>query len=150
MTISEILKQKKSAIYTVTDKATVREAVIIMNEKKIGSLIVENEKKEVAGIITERDILSKVCPRDDSWQKSVIEVMTPREELIIGMTDDTVSYVMNIMTDKRIRHLPVFEKDKLVGVVSIGDVVKNVMELSETEAKLLREHIMNPYGINIP
>ena len=74
--------------------------------------------------------------------------MTPREKLIIGTDKDTVSYVMHVMTDKKIRHLPIYDGEKLVGLISIGDVIKTVMDQSEAEVHMLKEHIKNPYGIN--
>lgn len=150
MTIAEILKQKHGEVYSISERASVREAIDTMNKNKAGSLIVENEKSEVVGILTGRDIMTKAYPGSPELDLKVSSIMTPREKLIIGMADDTVSYVMNIMTEKRVRHLPVFDHEKLTGIVSIGDVVKTVMEQSEAEARLLREHIQNPYGINIP
>lgn len=80
----------------------------------------------------------------------VSEVMTPRDKLIIGTAKDTVSYVMHVMTNKKIRHLPIYDNESIVGIISIGDVIKTIMDQSEEEVKLLKEHIKNPYGINIP
>ena len=76
--------------------------------------------------------------------------MTPREKLIIGTATDTVSYVMHVMTNRKIRHLPIYDGEKLSGLISIGDVIKTIMDQSEAEVKLLKEYIKNPYGINIP
>jgi len=69
--------------------------------------------------------------------------------LIIGTVDDTISYAMKVMTNHRIRHLPIVNKEKVIGLLSIGDIIKTVLEQSESEVKLLREYITNPYGINL-
>lgn len=151
MKLSEILKEKKSGVITISGTSSVGEAVEMLNGRKIGALIVDNGKGEVTGILTERDILSKAYPcSKESMSIKVASLMTPRDELIIGLADDTVSYAMNIMTEKRIRHIPVFDKDRLAGIISIGDLIKAVMDQSETEVRLLREYITNPYGINFP
>ena len=122
-----------------------------LNKRKIGALIVKDETGHIAGILTERDILTKACPDNLNTKNLLVsELMTPRDDLIIGTVNDTISYVMNVMTIKKIRHLPVFNDENLVGIISIGDVIKSIMGQSETEIKLLKEHIQNPYGINIP
>lgn len=151
MTIADILKQKKSVIYSIESSAKICDAIDELNEKKIGALLVKNEKGQIAGILTERDILTKACPkRSEIEEIQVSELMTPRDKLIIGTATDTVTYVMNIMTNKKIRHIPIFDSENLVGLISIGDVIKTVMDQSEAEVRLLKEHIQNPYGINIP
>ena len=151
MNIADILKLKSGEIYSIPEKSKICDAIDLLNEKKIGALIVKDDNGLVAGIITERDILSKACPRKfDVNDLSVTDLMTPRDELIIGTASDSVSYVMNVMTKKKIRHIPIFDDEKLVGIVSIGDVIKTIMDQSEAEVRLLKEHIQNPYGINIP
>jgi CBS domain-containing protein len=151
MTISDILKQKKSEIYSIQSGSKICDAIDELNKRKIGALLVTDENDKIAGILTERDILTKACPRQiDNDDTLVSEVMTPREKLIIGTSSDSVSYVMHVMTSKKIRHLPIYDGEKMVGIISIGDVIKTIMDQSEEEVKLLKEHIKNPYGINIP
>lgn len=151
MTIADILKQKSGDIYSIGSTSKLCDAIDQLNTKKVGAVLVKNDDGTVAGILTERDILTKACPKNiQSEDTFVADVMTPREKLIIGTDKDTVSYVMHIMTDKKIRHLPIYDGEKLVGLISIGDVIKSIMDQSEAEVKLLKEHIKNPYGINIP
>ncbi len=149
MKIAEILSEKKNEIYSVVDTAMLCDVIAELNVKNVGSLMVLDSSGEVAGIVTERDILKKACPKHlDSDSISVSAVMTPREQLIVGTPEDTISYAMNVMTTKRVRHLPIFKNETLLGIVSIGDIVKIFLEQSEAEVKKLREHIRNPYGIN--
>ena len=151
MTIADILKQKNNEIYSIQSGSKICDAIDKLNNKKIGALLVKDENDKIAGILTERDILTKACQkRANNDETLVSQVMTPRERLIIGTAKDTVSYVMHVMTNKKIRHLPIYDDDKIVGIISIGDVIKTIMDQSEEEVKLLKEHIKNPYGINIP
>jgi len=149
MKISEILNEKKNEIYTVVDTVMLCDVIAELNDKNVGALIVLDSSGEVAGIVSERDILKKACPKHmDSDTIPVSTVMTPRERLIIGTPEDTISYAMNVMTTRKVRHLPIFNHETLLGIISIGDIIKIFLEQSETEVKKLREHIRNPYGIN--
>ena len=151
MTIADILKQKKNEIYSIQSGSKICDAIEELNKKKIGALLVKDENGKIAGILTERDILTKACPKQVNNDETLVsEVMTPRDKLIIGTAKDTVSYVMHVMTNKKIRHLPIYDNETIVGIISIGDVIKTIMDQSEEEVKLLKEHIKNPYGINIP
>ena len=151
MTIADILKQKKNEIYSIESKSKICDAIDKLNNKRIGALLVKDENGKIAGILTERDILTKACPKQVNNDETLVsEVMTPRDKLIIGTAKDTVSYVMHVMTNKKIRHLPIYDDETIVGIISIGDVIKTIMDQSEEEVKLLKEHIKNPYGINIP
>jgi CBS domain-containing protein len=92
------------------------------------------------GIFTERDILREVAERADQLRETKVgDVMT--RNVIIGVPEDTVEYVMGIMTQNRIRHLPVMEEDELVGIVSIGDVVNSHLHKTQFENRLLRDYI---------
>jgi len=150
MKISNILDKKGKKIFTINEKSTVLDAVKILFDNKIGSLIVINDNNDLEGIVSERDILYKCYAQNmQICDKQIKEIMTPKDDLIIGKIDDSPTYLMNVMTTKRIRHIPILDKDTIVGIVSIGDVLKNVLESSETEAKLLKEHIQNPFGVHI-
>lgn len=149
MTIGDIVKKKKGEVQVIEENAPLVKTVDTLNAKKIGSLLVQNETGEISGILTERDILRVACKAEgDQREIPVSQLMTPRDKLIIGIASDTVSYIMTVMTENRIRHIPVYEDKKLIGIMSIGDVVKAVMDESEAEVDLLREYILNPYGIN--
>ncbi|MCD6111722.1 MAG: CBS domain-containing protein [Bacteroidales bacterium] len=144
------MDKKGKKIFTINEKSTVLDAVKILFDNKIGSLIVINDNNDLEGIVSERDILYKCYAQNmQICDKQIKEIMTPKDDLIIGKIDDSPTYLMNVMTTKRIRHIPILDKDTIVGIVSIGDVLKNVLESSETEAKLLKEHIQNPFGVHI-
>lgn len=151
MIIADILKQKNNEIYSIQSGSKICDAIDKLNNKKIGALLVKDENDKIAGILTERDILTKACPKQINNDEILVsEVMTPRDKLIIGTAKDAVSYVMHVMTNKKIRHLPIYDDETIIGIISIGDVIKTIMDQSEEEVKLLKEHIKNPYGINIP
>jgi CBS domain-containing protein len=150
MKIKDILRQKGREVITIEVDRTVHEAVCKLNKYGIGALVVTGEGGEIRGIITERDILRECgerCVRmrdpahdDESPCPSLVEdVMT--QELIIGVPEDGLGYVMGIMTKNRIRHLPVMDEERLVGIISIGDVVNAHLEKTEFENRLLRDYI---------
>jgi len=136
--VREVLKTKTKEVWSILPYATVFDALKLMGEKKIGALMVIDDKGKVAGIISERDYARKVILKGKaSKDTKVEEIMTPASEMFAVKPDNSVEECMILMTGKHVRHLPVFEKDKFVGVVSIGDVVKSI--ISEQEA--LIEHL---------
>ena len=151
MKISEMLKQKKiKEIFSINEEATVDEAVRLLNEKKVGALLVVDGSGELNGILSQKDILFKVFQEGQSGDKTFVKgIMTEKDKLVIATVEDRSAYVMNVMTKNKIRHLPVFDGHKLVGILSIGDIIKSLMEESESESKLLREYIKSPYGVPI-
>lgn len=155
MLVQEILNKKKEQgihkVYTIHEDNTAFDAIARLDELKVGSLLVINKADEITGILSERDILYKCYNSGVSLKEQKVEnLMTPKDMLIIGKTDDNTSYLRNVMTEKRIRHIPIIdESNNLVGIISSGDIIKNELELTENEAKLLREHIKNPFGIHL-
>jgi len=141
--VRSILSEKGASVEVVDPDLDVRRALRIMIEKEIGSLVVMKEDK-VLGIVSERDILRE-CDRHGEVPKgqAVREIMT--ENLIIGVPDDTLEYVMAIMTQNRIRHLPIMEGGKLVGLVSIGDAVKHRLDEQEAMNRYLIDYISGKY-----
>ncbi len=140
MQLKEILNKKGGQPVTVPATATVADAIRAMTEYRVGSVIVPNADGSPAGIFTERDVL-KLCAegRTDFAKMSIRPYMTC--DMTTGKPSDTVSEVLAIMTTKRFRHMPVVEDGKMVGVVSIGDLVKAKLEETAFEAKVLREYI---------
>jgi CBS domain-containing protein len=125
-TVRKILKAKGSTVWTVSKDAPVSDALKIFAEKRISSLIAMDREK-VAGIFTERDFAHKMgLYGKDPAAVKVEEVMT--KDLITVNPSHSVNVCMTLMTEKRIRHLPVFEDGRLVGIVSIGDVLKDMIE----------------------
>lgn len=150
MKLSSLLKKKSSDIFKIDSQKSVFDAVQLLNKHKIGSLLVMNSEKKLEGIVTERDILFKCLNNEkDNKNTKVFEIMTQKENLIIGTVDDTLSYAMKVMINQRIRHLPIVDKENVLGLLSIGDVLKEILDQSESEVRMLREYITNPYGINL-
>lgn len=138
--LKDILKNKSGQPVTVPPTATVADAIRAMNDHKVGSVMIPNTDGSPAGIFTERDVLNLCAEgRTDFAKMSIRPCMTC--DIIAGKLDDKVSDVLAIMTAKRFRHMPVVENDKVVGVVSIGDLVKAKLEETAVEAQNLREYI---------
>ena len=145
-TVKDLLKSKKPDIWSVGPKATVFDALVIMSEKEIGALVVIDEKNEVAGIISERDYARKVSLKGKASRDALVEeIMTPVADIYRVKPETTVEDCMVLITAKKIRHLPVFEGNKLVGVVSIGDVVKSIISEQETLIEHLSDYIAGKY-----
>ena len=125
-TVAEFLAAKGPAVHTVRPDSTVYEALELMAEKNIGAVIVTDEKGKLSGIFSERDYARKMIIKGrEPHSTQVGEIMTT---LIVSVNIDTsLRDCMSIMTEKRVRHLPVIKDDKLIGVVSIGDVVKSLL-----------------------
>ena len=137
--LSALLKNKGHDIKTITPKQTVFECAVMMTELKIGALVVM-ENNELAGIISERDILRKLVINCDDPKKVLVEKLMTRD-LVTVTSDTTVHQAMRIVTEKRIRHLPVLDDGKLSGLISIGDLTKWAMELQEQQISSLTNYI---------
>jgi CBS domain-containing protein len=144
MTMAEILKSKGAKVITIAPESPVQDAIRSLVEHGVGSLVVVGADEKVLGMLTERDVLRENARRFDCLaSRKVGEIMT--EDVLIGFVDDTVEYVMTLMTEKRIRHLPIMSKGKLVGLVSIGDLVKAKARQQEVEIRHLTDYIMGTY-----
>lgn len=142
MTLKEILAAKGATVQTIGPDASLRDLVHELNQRNIGSLIVVDNSTDpprTVGIITERDILHACAAADDLATTKVSKWMT--SELITGSPADSVSDVMGLLTDNRIRHLPVLEEGRLVGIISIGDVVKAQHDQLAMENQFMRRYI---------
>ncbi|AXI01611.1 CBS domain-containing protein [Aquirhabdus parva] len=139
-TVAHILNDKPNqAIYTITPKATVLEAITLMAEKGIGALIVA-EGDKVVGIVSERDYARKVALMErSSYATTVSEIMSA--DVITVTPKHTNEQCMILMTENRLRHLPVLENDKLLGLISIGDLVKGVIEDQKNLIEQLQRYI---------
>jgi len=142
-TVEEILQQKGHDVWTISPKATVMEALKLMDEKHIGALVVTHED-QVVGIISERDYARKVILRGkSSINTHVKEIMT--DKVFYVNPKNTAEECLILTTQQSIRHLPVLDNGKLVGLISIGDVVKSVIGEQETEIRQLSEYITGKY-----
>lgn len=140
MKLSELLQGKTQEIYKVRATANIAEAARMLTQNKIGALLVENDAGEIVGILSERDIVGGMGEHGaDLHDVAVSELMTA--DIIRCSADDSVNKAMAMMTDRRIRHLPVFKDDQLAGFISIGDLVKcRIMEV-QSEAEAMRQYI---------
>lgn len=144
MKIRDILRTKGSEVISVGPDEPVLAAVQVLSEHRIGAILVRSGK-EIHGIVSERDVLNLVA-RDPAavGATAVSEIMTA--DLIVGVADDDLDYVMSIMTDNRIRHLPIVSDGDLDGIVSIGDVVNAVRRSMEAENRHLKDYIHGVAG----
>jgi len=138
----------KDKIITITPNAIISDAVYKLNKYKIGCLIVM-EKADIVGIISERDVLytlGKTNIDKDIHDVEISEIMTPKENLIVGHPEDTIEYLMNIMNEKKIRHIPlVDEKGKLVCLTSIRDLIRVLLKDSKAKVKYLSDYVQGKY-----
>jgi CBS domain-containing protein len=143
--VGKILEKKKGRkVWSISPDAIVYRSLELMSEKEIGALIVINDKGKVEGIITERDYARKVFLKGRSSKETYIkEIMTT--ELFAVNPTSSVEECMALMTEKKIRHLPVMDGDKLVGVISIGDVLKAIIEAQGIMIEHLNNYIMGAY-----
>lgn len=145
MTVKQILEQKGREVETIGPDALLSDAAAILSQKRIGALVVLGDNRRVAGILSERDIV-RVVGRDGgpALSQRVAQVMTTK--VVTAREDMTVDQLMDLMTRGRFRHLPVCEDERLVGVISIGDVVKRRIEDVEREADDMRAYIHTVAG----
>ena len=141
MRISDVLRQKGTAVATIAPTATVRELVTALREHNIGAAVVTTDGDAVVGIVSERDVVRKLDSdlAVDLLDARVDEIMT-RDVLTCG-PDDTVDSLAETMTERRIRHMPVLDHGRLAGIVSIGDVVKSHIRQLETDREQLESYI---------
>jgi len=140
MTVKAILSRKGGNVVTIAPTATLSAAVKLLAERRIGAIVVTGPENRVAGILSERDIVRTLADRGPAaLDENVAAVMTRK---VMTCTEaDTIASLMERMTEGKFRHLPVVEQGRLVGVISIGDVVKFRVEEIEGESNALREYI---------
>ena len=142
-TVDAILKQKGSRVWTIPAEATVFEAIQLMAARNIGALVVVSDGK-LEGIFSERDYTRKVALHGKSSQETLVnEVLSP--ELLVASPGSTVEECMRLMTQNRVRHLPVLDGQALVGLVSIGDLVNWIITAQSVEIQQLQTYIAGQY-----
>jgi CBS domain-containing protein len=140
-TVQQLLDSKHHRLVSVSPDTTVLDALRLMAEKEIGAVLVLHGE-QLAGIFSERDYARKVVLQGKSSKDTPVrEIMT--DEVVCVRPEQTIEDCMGLMTDKRIRHLPVLEHEKVVGVISIGDVVKEMLSEQEFVIKQLESYIHN-------
>ena len=143
ITIEKILNNKDKQIWSVEPKTSIFEALIIMSDKEIGALLVIEDEKLI-GIFSERDYARKVILKGKSSKTTPVGELMTKKVFYID-PEKTINDCMAIMTDKHIRHLPVIENDKVIGMVTIGDVVKQVISEQEYTIQHLENYITGTY-----
>jgi len=140
MNVSAILRQKGRAVTTAGPSATLLDIAAKLSAKRIGAIVVVGPQGEVVGIISERDIIRALAAQGpECLTSTVAEVMT--KEVVTCQEADTLDELMAMMTARRFRHLPVLTDGALVGIISIGDVVKHHVAEVEMEATAMRDYI---------
>ncbi|MGB5748413.1 MAG: CBS domain-containing protein [Desulfobacterales bacterium] len=150
MQIKDILQEKGTEVVTIDAGESVHAAIVKVNRHGFGALIVTGEDRRIAGIVTERDFL-KCCGDSCTHLENapaqerpvcpylVKEIMT--KDVIIGVPDDDLNYVMGVMTKHHIRHLPILDNGKLAGIISLGDLISAHFEENVFESRTLKDYI---------
>lgn len=140
MNIKSILATKGVNIVTIRPEQSVREAIALLAKYNIGALVAVDDEHRPVGILSERDITRTLAKDENIFSKVVHELMT--KDVITALPQDDLISVANTMTEKRIRHLPVVERGRLVGIISIGDVVKAQRDQYKGEVDTLQTQIL--------
>lgn len=140
MIVASILNTKGRSVYSVPQEMSVQDAARFLRDRSIGAAVVLSEAGGAAGVFSERDVLTAVADQGATALGLKVQDLMTRDVMTCG-PEDTIDKVMGIMTDRRVRHLPVISKGALVGVVSIGDVVKSRIAEAQTEAEALKAYI---------
>jgi CBS domain-containing protein len=140
MLVSDLLEGKGTAVATITSDATVGSAVADLARHRVGALVVSPDGRHIEGIVSERDIVRHLSELQTDVLDHPVSSLMSREVRVCSASDDVES-IMNLMTEQRIRHVPVVEDGVLVGIVSIGDVVKSRIGELEKDRNELMEYI---------
>lgn len=129
-TVKYLLKQKGSQVWTIEANASVRDALVLLAEKKIGAApVMENDK--IVGIFSERDFARYAAFAEDPYKPAAVRELMVSPVFFVS-PDQTIEDCMNVMTAKHLRHLPVLENEKLIGMITIGDVIKHIIAEKES------------------
>ena len=140
MRVSDVLSSKGSgSIYTVRPEATLAELLDTLAEHNVGALVVSNDGSTMLGIVSERDVVRKLRDFDDQSAITVEQIMT--SDVRVCAPEDSFGSLMSVMTEYRVRHVPVLDGETLVGVLSIGDAVKHRMDQLEFERDQLNNYV---------
>jgi len=143
MKVKTMLKERE--IYHISQEARVCDVINQFNQRQIGALIVSDVQKQVLGIVTEREVLRTAYDtRGQMCDMAVREIMIPREQLVTATPEEDLREVMEKMTERRVRHIPIMDGDTLRGLLSIGDVVKALLDIKVEENKGLHDYVAGP------
>ena len=139
MTVNQILNEKGNEVHSISSTITVYEALRIMGERNVGAVLVI-EDNVLKGILSERDYARKIVLKNKASKDTFVHEIMDKEIISVKPTDD-LEYCMDLITNKRVRHLPVLLDEQVVGIVSIGDVVKSIIELQKNTIDHLDSYI---------
>lgn len=139
MKVDEILAKKGKEVFSVLPATTVYEALGVMSEKNIGAILVI-ENTVLKGILSERDYARKIVLKDKTSKETFVHEIMDENVVTVKPADD-LDYCMELMNSKRVRHLPVIDKDIVIGIISISDVVKSIIEIQKETIKHLDSYI---------
>lgn len=140
MKVEQILESKGTDVYAVGENDAIADAVAMLNDKNIGAVVVRGADDKIAGILSERDVVRRLGDKGEAALSLKVKDCMTRDPITCS-PDASINDLMAQMTEKRVRHLPVAVDGKLLGVVSIGDVVKRKIEQAEKEAEALKDYI---------
>lgn len=140
MTVAQVLKEKGNEIISVGEGATVMDALGVLKERRIGAVLVRREDGAIAGVLSERDVVRALPDQGGALLDQPVTVLMTRDVITCG-SEDSMDRVMALMTEHRIRHVPVIDSGEMTGMISIGDVVKSRIAESENEAAALKSYI---------
>ena len=140
MIVSQILKSKGSQVHTVSKKTSIIEVACLLASKRIGATVIIDQNRSVEGIISERDIVRGLSKYGAKVLDMPVEDLMTKNVITRGV-ESQIDDLRQEMTNSRIRHLPILDNGKLVGLISIGDVVKNRVEELQAEGDMLRNYI---------
>lgn len=140
MRVSDVLASKGSdAIFTIRPEASIRELLDALAERNVGAMVVSDDGEAMIGIVSERDIVRKLRDVENARDVTVASIMTT--DVQVATPDDSFKSLMISMTEHRVRHIPVLDEGRLVGVLSIGDAVKHRMDQLEFERDQLNKYV---------
>jgi CBS domain-containing protein len=144
MKVKDLLAEKGKFVITVKESSTIHEAMETFAKHRVGSLLILDESEKIVGILAARDVLMAVLNDCEAIQtRKVDEIMT--KQIIVGTPEDDLDYIQALMTENRIRHVPIIENKALAGILSIGDVVKSQLKHYHVENHYLKEYIEGKY-----
>jgi len=141
MNIASILAKKGGQVYTIRPEQTVRQALATLAERNVGALVAVDGTGRVVGILSERDVVRRLARDENALSLAVEALMT--KNVITGLPQDDLGTVGRTMTDRRFRHMPILENGRLVGVVSLGDIVKAQRDQYQGEVETLETQLID-------
>ncbi|MDO9577149.1 MAG: CBS domain-containing protein [Candidatus Cloacimonadales bacterium] len=142
-----LFKERGNVIHSVSGNTTIKKAVDIMNQHRIGALMVINFEGEIEGIFTERDVMKKLADTDELvGHLKVRDIMTVREDMIISNGNETMEEIMQLLAEKKIRHIPIVNEDGVLeGIISIRDIIRILLKDANQKVSQLNNYITGKY-----